>query len=95
MRAAGRCRRRRVGADRLANEALSYVERHAGELDGAILDVNLHGEASYAVADALLARGVPFAFATGYGADALDRAYRGYRRCDKPFSVRDVIAALS
>src|SRR4051794_11661088 len=29
-----------------ANEALAYVELHAGELDGAILDVNLHGEAS-------------------------------------------------
>ena len=35
-------------------------------LDGAVLDVNLQGEMAYPVADALVARGVPFVFATGY-----------------------------
>jgi CheY-like chemotaxis protein len=36
-------------------------------LHGAVLDINLHGERSYPVADILQERGVPFVFATGYG----------------------------
>ena len=34
-------------------------------LDGAIIDVSLRGEESDAVAEALRARSIPFAFATG------------------------------
>src|SRR5262245_16301848 len=36
--------------------------------DAAILDINLSGERSDAIAHALNARGVPLVFATGYGA---------------------------
>ena len=36
----------------------------------ALLDVNLSGETVFPVAEALKARGVPFAFATGYDADS-------------------------
>jgi CheY-like chemotaxis protein len=39
-----------------------------GELDAALLDVNLAGETVWPVAEALAARSVPFAFTTGYGA---------------------------
>lgn len=35
--------------------------------DAAVLDVNLAGETSFMVADALIERGLPFVFATGYG----------------------------
>jgi CheY-like chemotaxis protein len=35
-------------------------------LDGALLDVNLHGELCFPIAHALAARGVPFLFLTGY-----------------------------
>jgi CheY-like chemotaxis protein len=35
--------------------------------DLALVDVNLGGEKSYPVADALTQRGIPFAFSTGYG----------------------------
>jgi CheY-like chemotaxis protein len=75
-------------------EAVAYVEQHAEAFDCAILDVNLHGEKSYAIADALMQRELPFAFATGYGADALDGAYRHHTRCQKPFEQRALIAAL-
>ncbi|MFO1015889.1 MAG: response regulator [Caulobacteraceae bacterium] len=37
------------------------------DIDFALLDVNLGGTMSFGVADALNARGVPFAFLTGYG----------------------------
>ena len=37
------------------------------ELHGAVLDVSLGKEKSFPIADELRKRGVPFAFATGYG----------------------------
>jgi CheY-like chemotaxis protein len=46
--------------------ALAWIEA-GGAADIALLDVNLSGEPVYPVAEALQARGVPFAFATGYG----------------------------
>ena len=52
-------------------EALALLDRQ--RFDAAMLDVNLGGEKSYAVADALARRGIPFVFSTGYG-DHGDRA---------------------
>lgn len=40
-------------------------------LDGAMLDINLHGELCFPIARALAARGVPFLFLTGYEADSV------------------------
>jgi CheY-like chemotaxis protein len=40
------------------------------EADIAILDINLAGRSSFEVADLLAHRGMPFVFATGYGAAA-------------------------
>lgn len=45
--------------------ALAWIEA-GGSADVALLDVNLSGEPVFPVADALKARGVPYAFATGY-----------------------------
>ena len=54
-------------------------------LDGAILDINLHGEMSFAVADVLFERGVPFLFVTGYDDVAiLPVTLRWARRLSKP-----------
>jgi hypothetical protein len=56
--------------------ALRLIES-CGALDGAVLDVNLKGEAAFPIADALLGRGVPFVITTGY-----DRQFQGaVRRC--------------
>jgi CheY-like chemotaxis protein len=49
------------------NAALSWVEDGAEPFDGALLDVNLGGELVFPLAEALQARGVPFAFVTAYG----------------------------
>jgi len=48
--------------------ALAWLEAQAAGPDGALLDVNLGGEMVFPLAEALQVRGVPFAFATGYGA---------------------------
>lgn len=66
----------------------------AGPLDGAVLDLNLHGEMAYPIADALLERGVPFVFATGYDGAVIPARYAGVTRCEKPVNAAQIIAAL-
>lgn len=84
-----------VGPIGWASEALAFIESSEANFDSAIIDVNLHGEKSYPVAEALMRRNVRFALATGYGADGLDEAYRSLPRCEKPFDQNALIAALS
>ncbi len=62
--------------------------------DIAILDVNLEGELSYPVADELELRGIPFLFATGYGAQAIPENYRLHAILQKPFRQREFEQAL-
>ena len=65
------------------------------EADLAILDVNLDGEASYPVAEILTTRGVPFIFATGYGATGLQEGWRRAPVLSKPFQIRELAAAIA
>ncbi|HTK36390.1 MAG TPA: response regulator [Caulobacteraceae bacterium] len=58
------------------------------ELDGAVLDINLGGEKVYPVADALLARGVPFIFASGYGAGSVALRYAHAPVLAKPYQPK-------
>lgn len=74
-------------------EALSFVEK-GDDVDAAILDVDLHGQKSYPVAQALAARQIRFVFATGYGEEAIDQAYRAYPRVQKPFDGRALVNVL-
>jgi PAS domain S-box-containing protein len=57
-------------------------------IDGAILDVNVAGEAVYPVADALAARGIPFVFMTGYGSDGIDPRYAHVPALQKPIDMQ-------
>ncbi len=63
--------------------------------DCAILDVNLDGQPSYPIAQALIKREVPFLFVTGYGAKGLDRRFAQYPILAKPFLQSELEAALS
>lgn len=67
----------------------------AGGIDGAIVDVNLRGEKSWAVADALDAAGIPFLFATGGADDAIVERHRGRPVLTKPFTMDGVEKALA
>jgi len=55
------------------------------DMDAAIVDVSLGKDNAYPLADALSARGVPFALATGYGQDAIDPRYRAQSTLMKPY----------
>ena len=63
--------------------------------DVAMLDVNLAGEASFPVADALRERGIPFLFATGYGRPGLEERFRDCPILQKPFRSVELGAALA
>jgi len=67
------------------DEALEAAK--TAEFDLAILDVNLNGQTIAPVAEALVARGMPFVFATGYGERGLPEAYRDRPTLKKPFQM--------
>ena len=71
-----------VGAFNKVTEALAVVTNQ--DVNAAVLDVNLGGELIYPVADSLVAKGVPFVFITGYGAEAIDDRFASYRVLQKP-----------
>jgi CheY-like chemotaxis protein len=60
------------------------------DIDFALLDVNLDGRHSFPVADVLQGRGVPFLFATGYGAKILKPPYSATPTLQKPFQLEDL-----
>ncbi|MBV8765259.1 MAG: response regulator [Hyphomicrobiales bacterium] len=55
-----------------------------GEIDGAILDVNIGGELVYPIAGMLEAREVPFAFVTGYSEDNIEKRFAHVPVLQKP-----------
>lgn len=75
-------------------QAMDLVADAGLAFDAAILDVNLGGDPIFPVAEALIARGAPFVFATGYGAGGLPEVWRSRPTLQKPFSHDDVGRAL-
>jgi two-component SAPR family response regulator len=58
-----------------------------GKIDAAVLDVSIRGGKVYSVAEQLLARGIPFVLASGYGDWALPKALKNHPRIMKPFTA--------
>lgn len=74
-----------VGIGARLDAALAAVPSIACDL--AILDINLNGQMSFPVAHLLSGRGIPFLFASGYGAAGLDTAFQEIPVLSKPFSI--------
>ena len=81
-----------VGKASRSGEALEKASSLS--FDVAILDVNLNGNQTLDVADCLSQRGIPFVFATGYGAAGLLSRFEGVPILQKPFQQHDLEAAL-
>jgi CheY-like chemotaxis protein len=75
-------------------DAMEALEREQ-PVDFAVLDINLHGEISFVVADALLERHVPFVFATGYGQPAIPAGHQQVPRWEKPFEPEALAQAVA
>lgn len=73
-------------------QALALIESQV--FDFAMLDMNLNGSNSYAVAEALAARNVPFIFSTGYSGNAIVDGFGDRIVLRKPFVERDLTHAL-
>ncbi|EIM26762.1 response regulator [Microvirga lotononidis] len=82
-----------LGAVPTLEKALALVEA-SERIDGAVIDINLRGQAAYPVADALEGRGVPFVFATGYSAAMLPDRYRHVPRWEKPYQFEALVQSL-
>lgn len=64
------------------------------QFDLALLDMNLHGQIAHALPVALKARGVPFAFLTGYGQEGVLEQFSEVPILTKPFRSRTLAELL-
>ncbi len=82
-----------IGPVATVAEAMALLE--TATLDAAVLDLNLAGETSTPVADALATRGVPFVVATGYGAEGLPPGHSAVPVLAKPYDPDELTGTLS
>ena len=80
-------------ASRVAR-ALEIVNSGETAFDAAVLDVSLAGENAFPIATALIEKGIPFAFSTGYGNAGLPEEWRSRPTLQKPFTQEQVGAVL-
>ncbi len=73
-------------------QALDAIENNRPDI--AVLDVNLRGQMVLPVAERLAAAGIPFTFATGYGATEMLSEWRHYPIIQKPFGIPELERAL-
>jgi len=64
------------------------------DIEAAVLDLNLDGQDSFAAAEILSGRGIPFVFATGYGLDGVADRFRDVPTVTKPFHRDELDHAL-
>lgn len=74
-------------------KAMELIERQTFDL--ALLDLNLDGVETYELADALAAKGVPFAFATGYSSCNKRVGYEDRPMLMKPFNIEEIAKILA
>jgi chemotaxis family two-component system sensor kinase Cph1 len=74
-------------------EAMEVAASH--QFEAAVLDVRLGREAVYPVAEVLNERRIPFAFLTGYDAEALPRPFCEQPRLGKPFKPAELIGTVA
>ncbi len=82
-----------IGPASTVGDALAAIEREP--LRGALLDAHLGGESAGQIADLLAARGLPFAFVSGYGPESLPPAHRAAPLVRKPFTDKDLLDAVA
>lgn len=74
------------------DEGIRLVQ--AVDFDIAILDVNVNGRVITPIAEAVQMRGIPFVFATGYGAQGLPEKFRDRPTLQKPFQIETLARTI-
>jgi CheY-like chemotaxis protein len=88
---------REIGADDvlvLADPTPALEAIQGRKIDMAVLDVHLGAKTSFAVADALEARGIPYVFSSALGSVAVGERYRHRPMLSKPFADEELRAHL-
>jgi len=67
----------------------------AGQIDAAVVDINMGNGPTFDCAQALADRGVPFLFVTGYDAGIVPSQLSRIGRIEKPIRERDFVAAVA
>lgn len=81
-----------VGPMATVDIALRAVDER--RCDCAIIDIDLRGLLSYAVADRLIELDVPFVFSTGYDRSVVPARYSDIIVCEKPLSPVEALAMV-
>ena len=81
-----------VGPFAQLDEALEVAK--IGDFDCAVLDINIRGGNTYAIAEMLLERGCPFVMATGYSDWSIPTHLAAQKRLTKPYGSFQLEAEL-
>lgn len=82
-----------VGPFPTVQKAVEMLEE-GPDPDGAILDINVQGLRSYAVADVLKEKKIPFLFATGYDKSEVPTVYEDVPVFQKPVTATQIASVL-
>jgi len=89
---------KRVGAEVVGpvpNAREAVVQAFSADFDAAILDINLQGIPTYAPAEAVMQRAIPFVFVSGYDCTDMPTKFWTYPCVEKPANLLDIIHALA
>jgi DNA-binding response OmpR family regulator len=81
-----------VGPAYSLGQGFSWIDR--AKFDCAVLDINLHDELVFKLADALIARGIPILFLSSHSLSIAPPHLRERRLVHKPFSTYGLIRAI-
>lgn len=82
-----------IGPIGSSQDALQSIATH--RMDAALVDGNLNGQSSMAVAVSLVEHGIPFGFVTGYGRESLPAAFHAVPMLGKPFDAAALVRMVN
>jgi len=68
----------------IGNLGAAQAQVSRDHFDVAVIDVKLGNKLAWSIADELMQGNIPFAFVTGYGADAIPERFQHIMRWEKP-----------
>ncbi len=69
----------------------AYLRAAQDHFDVAILDINLHGQLAYPIADELSRQKIPFIFYSGYETADIPRRFASVQHWQKPFGPEELV----